>query len=450
MDRVCLASFVTFLFTFPSGLEGIHAGQVPGPRYELRLGQGNTAPAGAVKVPLTLSSAQADIQGLVVVFEWDAAQGSALGLESGTALAEADLVSIRADAGANYMILGVVMDSDGQNGEVIPAGEDILLAEAEIQCNGDEDRAFALRFVDETHALVDGGPALENIVIDSGLSFGAGEGLVLTDGEVNCRASATALKIESAQTDPTNSKSPDCADVRVLLSAGEEVGGYVTAICHDPAVLRLDSIVLGDVAVANNADFQQANILENGGTLGVIVDLQPPFGNAIPAGEDQHVATYRYCCIAPPGAGAPDVVTPLNFCDLQLGTPPLDNLVVIGSVSVNVDNGLILEDGEFRCTAPSALVEICDNAEDDDGDAFIDCNDPDCFLDVDHCPPPLEQVFACGARELDADGNPQSVRTSPGASVDICFFIKNPEDNRPPRVAVRRGAGVFHGGYVLL
>src|SRR3989442_5571629 len=132
----------------------------------------------------------------------------------------------------------------------------------------------------------------------------------------------------------------------------------------------------------------------------------------IPAGDANHIASFHYCCNNVPASGS--VTTPLTFCDNVLGTPRKENVIVIGGLSSNPT----LENGTFTCKPTQPAVENCNNGIDDDGDGKIDGDDSDC-----------QQMFACGARTQDANGIPGAIQGSVGESVEVCFFIKSPEDN---------------------
>jgi hypothetical protein len=162
-------------------------------------------------------------------------------------------------------------------------------------------------------------------------------------------ANGNEYQIENGESDPVT----NCGEVRVLLTNSGDVQGYITAICHDSAALSLTSIDIGQAAT--DADVVAPDILADGGTLGVILDQliggpSPP----IPPGTDQHIATYRYCCENLPLPGGPDQVTPLEFCDGALGTPPLENIIVIGGLSIGAGERLLLTDGTFTCKATPA------------------------------------------------------------------------------------------------
>jgi hypothetical protein len=396
---------------------------------ELALGAGAAPIGGVASVPLLLSSPDTAIQGLVAVFGWDSAAGGADTLTLSAALDGADMVVSRVDDGANFIALGVVLDSDGAGVEVIPAGNDIEIAVAGIRCSGAEG-VFSVDFMDDTYAMVGDSPLLDNLAVVDGLSIGAADGLVLTSGAFECTGAdePDQLLIESASTDPT-SATPACADVRVLLTNRTDVEGFVTAICHDGAVLSLEAVAPGAAATNVGADFIQEEVFANGGTLGVVVDLVAPFdGSMIPPGADQHAATYSYCCVSPPREGEAPIVTALSFCDGTLGSPTKDNMLVIAGLSTSALEGLVLVDGEFTCQpVADALVEVCDNGIDDDGDGLVDCDDADCEGEP-VCRVDNPQMFACGSAVQDADGLPGALQGSIGDDVDVCFYVKSPED----------------------
>ena len=398
----------------------------------LSLGSATALVGQQASIPLTLDTPDADAQGLVAVFQWDSAGGTAVSFTPGTALDGADTVAIRADGG-NFMILGVVMDNDGSGDEVLAAGTGIALGTANIECASEG--TFAVDFVDGAFAMTDGGPALDNIVVIGGLSIGVEDGLLLNGGSFTCQPDVGVEDAYSFVIEGGESSSADnCGSVRVLMSNTQNVEAYVTAVCHDGGVLSLSSIDAGVAATDNGADFVQPEIFDDGGTLGVVLDLFSPFdGNVIAAGNDHHVATYSYCCDNPPAFDQPAVTTSVSFCDNALGSPVKENVVVVAGLSIGqLDQPapLSLTDGEFVCN-PTAQPEdeICDDGIDNDGDGFADCKDPDCFDDEISCPPGAIQRFACGACELDENGDPLPLQASIGAMLDVCFYVQSPEQN---------------------
>jgi hypothetical protein len=367
-----------------------------------------------LSIPLTLTTTD-DVQGVVAAFEWAAAAGTGVGLVPGAVLADADVVVTRVEA--SYMVIGVVMDSDGLPAtapEIIPPGTHEI-ATVQIQCSQLE-QVNPVTFVDGKYATVDGGPLLENIVVVGGLSIGQVEGLVLTNGSFECGPTPNRFYIDPA----AGNKQPGGV-ARVLMDNRDPVEGYVVALCQDPAKLTLTGVAMGQAAMDQGADFQASDVFANGGTLGVVIDLVEPFSNnTIPAGEGRHIASYAYRCAATPQAD-----TDLIFCNNVLGDPLKENVMVIGGLSVDP----ILENGKFKC---ESLVqrEICDDGIDNDGDNLVDCADPQCGSDP-ACQLPAEQSFICGARTLAANGAPGAVSASLGEETEVCFYILNPEDNAP-------------------
>ena len=385
-------------------------------RNELKLGSVTGSVNTNVSVPLTLSTTD-QVQGLVAVFEW-AGGGTGVSLTAGAAIASADTIVRRVEA--NYMVLGVVMDVDGADGEVISPGVDQLVATAVIQCGPDEFEQD-IKFVDQKHASVGVSPLLDNVVVVGGLSIGAQEGLILTNGKFRCELFPNKFRIGGM---PMNTQGR-CGSASVMMDNRNPVQGYVVALCHDAAQLDLSSIDVGSAAQAQGADFTSADVFANGGTLGVVIDLVAPFtNNVIPAGQGNQIATYNYCCKSPPTVCGASTSSALTFCDGVLGSPLLDNVIVVDGQSVSP----LLENGAFICKALTGVeAGNCADGIDNDCDGLVDT------ADVVDCPttPPGGAMFACGSRKQDANGNPGAVQGSIGSAVEVCFYYKSPEDNLP-------------------
>jgi hypothetical protein len=354
-------------------------------------GQGLAIKDGVAKVgevanvPVTLQN-DAETQGVVIAVDWDGAIARGDGVTPGDVLADADTVVPRVED--TYAVLGVVMDSDGMGDEVIPPGEnEIATIDVEIL---QADTLLTIAFADGLYATVDGGPLLDNIVVVGGLSIGAGEGLELVPGEIATVSCLPRLYVGSA----ANNNNP-VGTASIMLENCVDVEGYVTAVCHDRSVLRLQDIQVGSAATAVGAEFSAADITDDGGTLGVILDVEAPFdGQVISPGTNQ-VARYVYAVIPEDMTGDTDLV----FCDDVLGDPAKENVFVSGGQSFGKDEGLALEDGVFKVTPKGT-------------------------------PPPEAVVtFACGGLGLDAAGFPNPVVGSIGGIVEICYYLLNPEDN---------------------
>ena len=367
--------------------------------FELRLGEETGRPGVESSIPILLSSVT-EVQGLVVVFEWDGAVATGQNIVAGQPIQTADLFVSRVEA--NYIVLGVVMDSDGANEEVIPPGEDIEVASVKLTClDVAAETSTALSFVDGKYATVDGGPLLDNLLtvdsesikaIPAVIPGGGAPRLVLQNGLLTCRvAEDLFFKVANAVADPRTG----CGVASVLMDNSQPIEAYVVALGH-PAGLDLQSIAMGSAGAANGADFQQADLFADGGTLGVVLDLDPPFeGNVIPPGGDQEIATYSYCCVARPGAGEPPEVFDLIFVDDQLGQPTKRNTGVVGGESVFP----AVENGTFTC--PPIVV------------------------------PTGGQAFACGGDTLGADGLPVGLEAQLGSEFELSFYYRSEEDNAP-------------------
>ena len=383
---------------------------------ELKLGTGSAVQGGVASIPLTLSSTD-QVQGIVAVFEWDGTVGTGDNLVTGAAIQNADTVVKR--VGVGFMVLGVVVDSNGTEPAFIPPGENLALATVQIKCatGATTEKSSPITFVDSKYASAEGGPLLDNLVTVAGLSITVTEGLKLTPGSFTCKL--PERKVIFHLIDGTVDEGSDCGSVRVLMDSGLAVEGYEIAIEHPAAKLVIDSILPGSAATTNNADFTRSDIFEDGGVLGVVLDLVEPFsGNSIPPGENLEIAKYKYCCKARPQSPNPADVVPLTFVNGKLGAPPKDNVAVADGISIQAE----LRNGTFTCP-PLTAREICDDRIDNDGDGKIDGDDPDCQL--------APQMFACGASSLDPDGKPLPVRASVGGVAEVCFFYKSPEDNAP-------------------
>jgi hypothetical protein len=412
-------SYFASIFALSSVSGGLRAGPDV-PELSLSLGSATASQAQVADVPIRLS-ASASVQGLVAVFEWEGAFLEGVDLLPGPVLDAADVVARRVES--SYMVLGVVVDEDGTGPDAIPAGDGILLATAQLRClPGDyQTRDVPLLFRDGAHAAIDGGPLLDSIVVIAGEDFGADEGLVLSDGVVRCTGeSGLEFRIAGGGNGPGSY----CGTVDVLLdNPAEDVEGFVLAIAH-PSGLELAEIsVAGTATEQFGADFVEPAVFAEGGTLGVVMDLLPPFGgNVIPAGAGRVLARFTYCCASPTAGADTPAVFELAFADGVLGDPVKDNVAVVAGQSRTP----ALVNGTFTC---SAVGEICDDGFDNDADGLADCADPDC--DGHPSCPSERQTFALGTRRLNPRGLPDPVEATLGLEARVSFFYKSPEDFVP-------------------
>lgn len=336
-----------------------------------------------VDIAITLQSDQ-DVQGVVVAVDWDAAVATGVSITESAAIddgSEAGADTVVSRIGDDFAVLGVVMDSDpmdnGGVGEVIPAGPDpVQIATLTLQCgSGPAEGSSPITLNDGTHSAAAGGPTLDNVIVVGGLSIGELEGLTLDHGEISCTAAPDRFTIEA--TDLENSGS-----VRVLLNNNADVEGFVVAVCHDAGAVTLNDILVGADAV--QADFNAVEIEAGGGAIGVVIDLFDPMAAPpnITPGQGQHIASFVYSCNNPLRAGDDPVDAGVGFCDMAVGSPRKDNLIVVGGLSVTANDGLRLTNNPVRCVAPTveppSRETDCDDGIDNDLDGDIDGDDLDC------------------------------------------------------------------------
>ncbi|MEM7164897.1 MAG: hypothetical protein AAF581_05495 [Planctomycetota bacterium] len=352
----------------------------------------DTTVAGLAPGSTTVSMvATSPVQGFVLAVGYDTSKLTILSIDPTAAVlaAPAELVASTTIDAAGGATLGVVLDSASPfGGQTLPVGTmdiatinimaDIIVVVPEI---------VSLTFTDGTF----GTPTLDNILVQGGLSIGAA-GLTLNDGDVTIDTlPADQLTINDVTIGVDQIA---CAEITMDNSSGP-VQGFVLAIEHDPNLI-LQSIELG--AEAASAEFSATSVIniQNGGTIGVVMDAIPPFaGQAIAIGAGNHIASFCYSCVIHPvDDGDPltdDFTThPLTFVDGVLGTPPLDNVVVVSGLSLSA----VLNNGSAKCEAA-----------------------------------PLENtLFACGAIDSEANLINECLQGGPGDEVEVCFFWQDPDD----------------------
>ncbi|MDE0959833.1 MAG: hypothetical protein OSB09_03555, partial [Planctomycetota bacterium] len=316
----------------------------------LNISSDSTQGLGAVDLTISLDSV-AETEGFVLAVAYDDSLVSVSNLSTaGTATESASSELVVPEILSGGFTLGVVVDANPPfDGHAIPAGTGQSLAMVTVTpmaiVSVETDVAFS--FSDNTL----NNPPLANIIVQGGLSVGAAAGLGLNGGTVTLMVPPPAtMRIEdgSATADGTGST----GDARIMLdnSLGG-VQGFVTAISHDPTMITLEGISTGADADAAGAEFQISNSYANGGTFGVVLDFQSPFdGQTIPEGNDTHIATYTYSCnnanIYVEGEPTPaSDSSALTLSDGLLGVPTLDNVIVVGGLSVSP----LHENGTFTC-----------------------------------------------------------------------------------------------------
>ncbi|MEC9476276.1 MAG: hypothetical protein VX764_04485, partial [Planctomycetota bacterium] len=323
----------------------------------LSIGDGSTQGLSSTTLTITMD-ATSDVQGYVLAIAYDESLATASDLSASGAAADAELIVPEILSGG--VTLGIVMDAvEPYGGQSIAAGTGTTIAALTMAPTGvvSEDTDVAVDFSDGTL----NSPPLDNIIVQGGLSIGVDEGLGLNGGTLTLLEPPPATMYAEDSSAPADGFDTT-GDARILLdnSLGG-VQGFVTAMTHDPAAITLVSISLGADALTAGTEFEISNQYENGGTLGAVVDFSPPFdGQTIPQGNGVHLASYTYFCVnsniytdGAPGTPPPAETSPLTLVNGTLGSPALDNVIVVAGLSVTATR----VDGTFTCTPVGVPAE---------------------------------------------------------------------------------------------
>jgi hypothetical protein len=163
-----------------------------------------------------------------------------------------------------------------------------------------------------------------------GQPVGRAEGLQTSDGNLSIfPMSDDLLAIPNLTFDCL---SPAPLEVPVLLTnPSGPVEAFSISVAHDPVVLELKGISLeGTITAQKFPEFVDVELYTQGGTIGVVLDLLPPFeGQLIPLGNGRPIAVYQYLPINFQSPDRPTVVTTVRLVDDLFGDPPLQNLLVV-------------------------------------------------------------------------------------------------------------------------
>ena len=139
-------------------------------------------------------------------------------------------------------------------------------------------------------------------------------------------------------------------NTEVVLQSTGDTQGYVLAIGFDPSVLTATNVsVEGSDVESIGAELIAAEVLTEGMTLGVVLDAQSPFdGQVIPPGQ----SSVGVLSFTPATVATSNLTTTLNFVDGVFNSPPLDNIIVQGGLSIGAIDGLSLNSGTVTLTPP--------------------------------------------------------------------------------------------------
>ena len=134
----------------------------------------------------------------------------------------------------------------------------------------------------------------------------------------------------------------------------------------------------------------------------------------IPVGVDQHILNFVYQCDQPGDH-------PLNFVEEGLGSPPIVNIIVVGGVSIGIDEGLILTDGQAIC---EEAQPPCDPVDDPtvrtQGFWKRVCNGPHPSGEHDNLPEYVDFVNDFATFELVFGVEDMCERLNPDPKNDMC------------------------------
>ncbi|OUU22784.1 MAG: hypothetical protein CBC13_07105 [Planctomycetia bacterium TMED53] len=333
-----------FLLTLTVLLSATAGGQ-----QSLSISDGSILGVGSDTLDVTMDSTAAT-EGFVLAIGID---------DSLLSISDLSLAGSASSAGAELAIaevfsdgatLGVVLDAESPfDGQTIGAGSGQLIATISLNSTTvvDSDTDSEVSFSDGTL----NSPPLDNILVQGGLSIGAGQGLGLNSGTMTLLEPPPATMYTMDASAPADGFGTTGDAMVTMDNSLGPVQGFVTVVTHDPTVITLEAISLGAASTDNGAEFEISNFYENGGTLGVVMDFTTPFdGQTIPLGNGLHIATYTYSCVESniyvEGEPAPPAATSALTLDSgALGTPPLDNVLVIGGLSLQP----LLSSGTFTC-----------------------------------------------------------------------------------------------------
>ena len=336
-----------------------------------------------------LMDADAPVEGFVLAITFDNGLLSVTDIVAGSATTAASAELVVPETLSGGFTLGVVVDATAPfDGQEIPAGlgQEIAAFTLTPQTIVTTDTQSALEFSDG----VLNNPPLSNLLVQNGQSIGAANGLGLNNGTMTLLPPPPdSMRLESIEFESDVSGS-----ARVLLSnSSGAVQGYVLAVAHDSALISLQGITLGAETLAAGAELVVPELYSNGGTLGVVLDFESPFeGQTIATGVDNHIASFTYSSNQVIESPDPPITTAIELVNGQLGSPALDNVIVVAGLSISP----ALEDGTVT------LLDI-----------VIPVNDT---------------AFYIGQRDFPETGTNGGLGF-PGQEIEFCFFYSDPNDN---------------------
>ncbi|MGE3166858.1 MAG: dockerin type I repeat-containing protein [Planctomycetota bacterium] len=378
-----LACFWSMLFTV--GLAGVWVEA----QQALRIGNASLTGLLPSDVDVRLDSI-APTEGFVLAIGYDTSVLTVTSINvhpsllTALAPAGAEIVSGEIFDAVGGCTLGVVFDATAPfAGQTLPPAPNRSIATIRVVA----DLIPAVPPLVSSLEFVDGAfnsPTLSNIIVQGGQSLGAGE-ISLVAGTVTLVGGGGINRFAIVGSSILGGAESGTAQVLLTNGTGP-VEGFVLAIGHDPELTLMAIALDGTVTQFVGAEFVVPNInnTTHGGTLGVVLDFLFPYaGQTIPVGNDQLIAKFVYRCDEVPIDPEPPSVHPLTFVNGVFGSPPLENVVVMGGLSVQP---------EFQNGAMTCLPLLSD----------------------------FDVSFFCGV--LNEDGNIVDPVGTPEHFVEMCFF----------------------------
>ena len=303
-----------------------------------------------VTLPITMSTDES-VQGFVLSVAVDTSKLAVIDVRAAGATLDGNAELVVPEILPEGFTLGVVMDFEPPyDGQEIPAGDDLLIAEVDLQAQ----ELVPCGQQDEVPVVFQDGlndPPLSNILVVAGMSISQLEGLELNNGSVTVPGTCDTLRIVST----TGGQGEFEVGVPIEVDNLKPVEGYVLAVKHESGVTLESISTEGTDAEAVGIEFEASKIYSDGGTLGVIFDFDPPYdGQTLPPGKNQTLAVYTYSteefeCPSRDDTSLSKTFA-LEFVDGVFGSPPLDNILVEGGFSTfpTKENGTVT----FLCKVP--------------------------------------------------------------------------------------------------
>ena len=167
-------------------------------------------------------------------------------------------------------------------------------------------------------------------------------------------AGGQSMNLSNASTQGTASTS-----MSLTLDSSAQTEGYVAAVEFDGSLCDVTDISAASATTGAGAELFISEIFDDGFTIGCVVDASAPFeGNTIAPGFGLALADIE---ITPTALVDADTDVAFDFSDGTLNSPPLDNIIVQGGLSIGVGEGLLLSGGTLSLLEPPPATMIVES-----------------------------------------------------------------------------------------